>query len=72
MNIEIYNDQKQINIEEFLMDNFVENIQGLRFKLKNKSVDFSSIKKLRGDKTILNEAFKQTKFEEINNWIYGD
>lgn len=72
MNMKIYNKNEIINLENFLYENQVETFLNMRKKLEGISLDFSSINKLKGDKYILGEAFKQTKFEEINNWIYGD
>lgn len=72
MIIEIYNENEIMNLEDYLYQNQVESFLKERKKLESVSIDFSSINKLKGDKYILGEAFKQTKFEEINNWIYGE
>ena len=61
MNIE--RDNQQIDIKNVMFKDFREETQLMKNKLMDESIDFSSIKKLVGEKNIMELAFQQTKVE---------
>jgi hypothetical protein len=59
----IERDNQQIDIKNVMFKDFREETQLMKNKLMDESIDFSSIKKLVGEKNIMELAFQQTKVE---------
>jgi hypothetical protein len=59
MNIE--KDYEPINLKNILVADFTEQTQNLKKVLDNIVIDFSSITILKGEKTLLEQAFQDTK-----------
>lgn len=66
MNIEIYLEDKQLDIKNVIMKDYRKELSDKMELLSNTNLDFSSITKLKGDKSILNMSFLQIKEEELN------
>lgn len=59
MNIE--RDYEPIDLKNIMVKDFTEETQNLKDKLNNIIIDFSSINTLKGEKTLLEQAFQDTK-----------
>jgi hypothetical protein len=59
MNIE--KNHEPINLKNILVADFTEQAQNLKEVLNNIVIDFSSINTLKGEKTLLEQAFQDTK-----------
>jgi len=59
----IERDNQQIDLKNVMFKDFREETQLMKNKLMDESIDFSSIKKLVGEKNIMELAFQQTKVE---------
>jgi hypothetical protein len=59
----IERDNQQIDLKNVMFTDFREETQLMKNKLMDESIDFSSIKKLVGEKNIMELAFQQTKVE---------
>lgn len=66
MNIEIYVDDKQLDMKNVSVANFNQKTQEIKDKFAETKLDFSTIKMLKGDKKILDLAFQQQKAEDLN------
>jgi len=65
--MKVYLDNTEINFTDLAITNFRELLE-LQVKLKHvNNLEFSSIKQLKGDKELLNKAFKDTFFESITD-----
>jgi hypothetical protein len=65
--MEIYLDDVKINFSDLAITNFDKLVQSQK-KIKNKNnLEFSSIKELKGDKELLNKAFKDQLLECITD-----
>ena len=59
----IERDNQPIDLKNVMFKDFREETQLIKNKLMDESIDFSSIKKLMGEKNIMELAFQQTKVE---------
>jgi hypothetical protein len=59
----IERDNQPIDLKNVMFKDFREETQLMKNKLMEESIDFSSIKKLMGEKNIMELAFQQTKVE---------
>jgi hypothetical protein len=59
----IEKDNQPIDLKNVMFTDFREETQLMKNKLMDESIDFSSIKKLVGEKNIMELAFQQTKVE---------
>ncbi len=59
----IERDNQPIDLKNVMFKDFREETQLMKNKLMDESIDFSSIKKLVGEKNIMELAFQQTKVE---------
>jgi hypothetical protein len=59
MNIE--KNHEPINLKNIMVADFTEQAQNLKDRLDNIVIDFSSINTLKGEKTLLEQAFQDTK-----------
>ena len=59
----IERDNQPIDLKNVMFKDFREETQLIKNKLMDESIDFSSIKKLVGEKNIMELAFQQTKVE---------
>jgi hypothetical protein len=59
----IEKDNQPIDLKNVMFKDFREETQLMKNKLMDESIDFSSIKKLVGEKNIMELAFQQTKVE---------
>ena len=59
MNIE--KDYEPINLKNIMVADFTEQAQNLKEVLNNIVIDFSSMSTLKGEKTLLEQAFQDTK-----------
>ncbi len=59
----IEKDNQPIDLKNVMFKDFREETQLIKNKLMDESIDFSSIKKLMGEKNIMELAFQQTKVE---------
>jgi hypothetical protein len=65
--MEIYLDDIKINFSDLAITDFDKLVQSQK-KIKNKNnLEFSSIKELKGDKELLNKAFKDELLECITD-----
>ena len=65
MKIEIYNDEIKIDLDNVMFKDFKEDTQFIKDKLSKVELDFSSISKLKGEKTLMELAFQHTKNELV-------
>lgn len=65
MKIEIYNDDVKIDLDNVMFKDFKEETQYRKGLLSKVEIDFSSISKLKGDKTLMELSFQATKNELI-------
>ena len=66
MNIEIYLDDQQLDISNVSIKDFNKDTQDKKELLSTQEIDFSSISKLKGEKTLLEKSFQQQKAESLN------
>jgi hypothetical protein len=59
----IEKDNQPIDLKNVMFKDFREETQLIKNKLMDENIDFSSIKKLIGEKNIMELAFQQTKAE---------
>jgi len=59
MNIE--KDYEPLDLKNIMVADFTEQAQNLKEVLNNIVIDFSSINTLKGEKTLLEQAFQDTK-----------
>ena len=59
MNIE--KDYEKIDLKNVMFKDYTEQTQNLKEVLNNIVIDFSSINTLKGEKTLLEQAFQDTK-----------
>jgi hypothetical protein len=59
----IERDNQPIDLKNVMFKDFREETQLIKNKLMDENIDFSSIKKLIGEKNIMELAFQQTKVE---------
>lgn len=59
MNIE--RDYEPLDLKNIMVKDFTEEAQKLKEVLDNIVIDFSSMKTLKGEKTLLEQAFQDTK-----------
>ena len=65
MKIEIYNDEVKIDLDNIMFKDFNEETQFRKDKLSKIQHDFDSISKLKGEKTLMELSFQQTKNELV-------
>jgi hypothetical protein len=65
MRIEIYNDETKIELDNVMFKDFNEETQYRKDLLSKIEMDFTSISKLKGEKTLMELAFQETKKELI-------
>jgi hypothetical protein len=63
MNIE--KDYEPLDLKNIMVKDFTEETQNLKEVLNNIVIDFSSINTLKGEKTLLEQAFQDTKKQII-------
>jgi len=61
--MKIEKDNIEINLKNVMFKDFREETKLMKNKLMDENIDFSSIKKLIGEKNIMELAFQQTKVE---------
>jgi hypothetical protein len=61
--MKIEKDNIEINLKNVMFKDFREETKLMKNKLMDENIDFSSIKKLIGEKNIMELAFQQTKAE---------
>jgi len=66
MNIEIKLHNYHIKLENVVVTDYSADFKKLREKFENNIIDFSSISRLKGDKTMLENTFQQTKKEFLD------
>lgn len=66
MNIEIYIDDKKLDMENISITKFNNQLEILKYKLSQTELDFSSIHYLVGDKTLLEKSFQHQKKESLD------
>lgn len=59
----IYDNDKEIEIKNIMFKNFSEDLKTLKDKFEKSEIDFLSIHLLRGNKELLERAFKEIKEE---------
>jgi hypothetical protein len=65
MNIEIFENEQKIDLSNLRITNFTEELGKLREKVIIYDFDLSSIKSLKGEKNLLENAFTSVKTELI-------
>lgn len=63
MNIE--KDYQPLDLKNIMVKDFKEEVELLRYRLNRITIDFSSINSLKGEKTLLEQAFQDTKKQII-------
>lgn len=66
MKIEIYLDAAKLDISNVSIKDFNKDTQDKKEVLSLHDIDFSSIKSLKGEKTLLEKSFQQEKAESLN------
>jgi hypothetical protein len=66
MNIEIKLHNYQVTLENIIIPDYTSRYEEFRRKFENHKIDFSSISKLKGEKTMLENSFQQTKKELLD------
>lgn len=66
MNIEIYLDAAKLDISNVSVKDFSKDTKDKKNLLSLFEIDFSSIKSLKGEKTLLEKSFQQEKAESLN------
>jgi hypothetical protein len=59
MNIE--KDYEPLDLKNIMVKDFREEVELLRYRLNRITIDFSSINSLKGEKTLLEQSFQDTK-----------
>lgn len=67
MYIQIFKDNERLDFENILLQDFKEDVNKFKDVLRLTTIDFSSINKLKGDKTLLDKAFRDEKTETLNS-----
>ena len=65
MKIEIYNEEIKIDLDNIMFKDFNKETQYRKGVLSLVEIDFSSISKLKGEKTLMELAFQATKKELV-------
>ena len=65
MKLEIFNEETKIDLDNVKFKDFNEETQYRKDLLSNVDIDFSSISTLRGEKTLMELAFQETKKELV-------
>ena len=65
MNIEIFENEQKIDLSNLRITNFTEELGKLREKVIIYDFDLSSIKSLKGEKNLLENAFTSVKTELV-------
>lgn len=65
MKIEIYNNEVKIDLDNIMFKDFNEETQYKKGLLSKVNIDFSSINTLKGEKTLMELAFRDTKNELV-------
>ena len=65
MKIEIYNNEIKVDLDNVMFKDFNEETQYRKGLLSKVNIDFSSISTLKGEKTLMELAFQQTKNELV-------
>ena len=65
MKIEIYNNDIKIDLDNIMFKDFKEETQHRKNLLSKVELDFSSISKLKGEKTLMELSFQATKNELV-------
>jgi hypothetical protein len=60
-NMKIYLDSNEVEIKNITFKNYGDDVSNLKNKLEKIVIDFKSIHLLRGNKDILEQAFKEIK-----------
>ena len=58
--MDIYMNDNRLNIEEVSLTDFSEELKNKKLRLSNVEIDFASISSLKGEKNLLEMAFKHT------------
>jgi|LauGreDrversion4_2_1035121.scaffolds.fasta_scaffold167613_2 hypothetical protein len=66
MKIEIYLDAAKLDITNVSIKDFNKDAQDKKELLSRYKLDFSSMSKLKGEKTLLEKSFQQQKAESLN------
>lgn len=66
MKIEIYLDAAKLDISNVSVKDFSKDTKDKKNLLSLFEIDFSSIKSLKGEKTLLEKSFQQQKAESLN------
>lgn len=66
MYIQIFKDNERLDFENILFKDFKEDTNKFVDVLRLTTIDFSSINKLKGEKTLLEKAFRDEKTEILN------
>jgi hypothetical protein len=65
--IEIYNNEERVNLGDLFITNFGLEVQIIKPAYQDAYLDFTSIKKLKGNKELLEKTFQDVK----DDLIYG-
>lgn len=65
--IEIYNNNEKVNLDDLYITNFGLEVQIIKPAFETPVIDFSTIKKLKGNKELLEKTFQDVK----DDLIYG-
>jgi len=63
--MEIYINNQKISPKDVVTVDFRDEIKILKYILSDVELDFSSINQVKGDKTIIEKAFKDQKVESL-------
>jgi hypothetical protein len=66
MNIEIKLHNYHIKLENVVVEDYSADFDKLRKSFENNIIDFSTISRLKGEKTMLENSFQQTKQELLD------
>ena len=66
MNIEIKLHNYHIKLENVVVTDYSSDFDKLRKSFENNIIDFSTISRLKGEKTMLENSFQQTKQELLD------
>lgn len=66
MYIQIFKDNERLDFENILFKDFKEDVNKFVDVLRLTTIDFSSINNLKGEKTLLEKAFRDEKTESLN------
>ena len=65
MNIEIFKNEKQLNVKDSISVNYADNVKIQVKVLPYMDINFESIAQLKGEKKLMELAFQHTKKELI-------